>query len=399
MVSAPPPIGLATFSANAPVTTRVPAYAARLRVRGAVSVRVVVAPATGPVVVNGADTAAAKKADSVMVQPAKARVPAPASVPDSPVTISAVAPPRVRVLPDGTVNTAPKAKVALAPPAVTVREEAEVAERALDKPRVTAAPIEIAPSKVAVPEAVMVDAPLTVALVRVTRFAPVNAKVPLQALRVGNVTALVVVSTVVVAPDGPFRVPKPAKEMGPRTVQPEKRPVPAPVTVPVTVTPAPNTTVVVEAAVTVPVEVAEVPVMVRVPALQFTAPLIVAVPSTSEPVAAKVAPPLRVPEATVTVPPFEVITEFTPVVVTPADSEELPDRVRNAFATKVVVLEVSKKPPLTTSVAGDDTEMEGTANAAPIDSVAEPVEGPVSGTPSALVLNVPAASTAAPVAA
>jgi len=151
MVSAPPPIGLATFSANAPVTTRVPAYAARLRVRGAVSVRVVVAPATGPVVVNGEDTAAAKKADSVMVQPAKARVPAPRSEAEPPFTISAVAPPRVRVLLAGTVRAEVRVKAPPAAVAVTANEPAASTLAALTTVTTPEAPTEIAPLTLVTP--------------------------------------------------------------------------------------------------------------------------------------------------------------------------------------------------------------------------------------------------------
>ncbi len=63
-----------------------------------------VAPPTGPVVVNGDEVAPAKKADSVMVQPARFSTPEPRIEAEPPFTVSAVAPPSVRVLPVGTVS-------------------------------------------------------------------------------------------------------------------------------------------------------------------------------------------------------------------------------------------------------------------------------------------------------
>ncbi len=168
---------------------------------------------------------------------------------------------------------------------------------------------------------------------------------------------------------------------------------------PVTTTPLPKTTVAPVATVTVPVEKAELPVIVSVLALQFTAPLRVEKPSDRLPVLENVTPPDRVPEATDTVPPALVITEFTPVVVAPAvNAVVAPVSDRKALVPNTVAVDVRVNAPLTASVAAAaDTVSEGIDNDALSNSVPVPADGPTSGTASELVLNVPAPITSAPV--
>jgi hypothetical protein len=160
-----------------------------------------------------------------------------------------------------------------------------------------------------------------------------------------------------------------------RTVQPEKRTSPAPVAVPCTVTPELKVTRV--EAVTVPVEKAAVPLTVRVPAVLLSAPVRVAEPKFRVPEAVYVMPPASVPVPNVTVaPPDEVMRELTPVLEEPV-VVKLDDKLRNVLAASEVVVLVSKKPPLTTSVAEPTGRVRaGTVNAAVMASVTVPKAGP-----------------------